>query len=94
MGFSRQEYSSGQSFPSPGDLPDPGARNKKRIIWEDTKVLNIKKKMGKLDCINWTFYSSKDTIKREKAGTESETFTSQINWQRTQSKICKELINQ
>ena len=23
MGFSRQEYWSGQSFPSPGDLPDP-----------------------------------------------------------------------
>ena len=24
MGFSRQEYWSGVSFPSPGDLPDPG----------------------------------------------------------------------
>ena len=24
MGFSRQEYWSGLSFPSPGDLPDPG----------------------------------------------------------------------
>ena len=24
MGFSRQEYCSGQYFPSPGDLPDPG----------------------------------------------------------------------
>ena len=24
MGFSRQEYFSGLSFPSPGDLPDPG----------------------------------------------------------------------
>ena len=24
MGFSRQEYSSGESFPSPGDLPNPG----------------------------------------------------------------------
>ena len=24
MGFSRQEYSSGLPFPSPGDLPDPG----------------------------------------------------------------------
>ena len=23
-GFSRQEYYSGLSFPSPGDLPDPG----------------------------------------------------------------------
>ena len=35
-------------------------------------MLNIKEKMDKLDCINWTFYSSKDTIKREKTGTESE----------------------
>ena len=25
MGFSRQEYSSGLPFPSPGDLPDPGS---------------------------------------------------------------------
>ena len=24
MGFPRQEYWSGQPFPSPGDLPDPG----------------------------------------------------------------------
>ena len=24
MEFSRQEYWSGQPFPSPGDLPDPG----------------------------------------------------------------------
>ena len=26
MGFSRQEYSSGLSFPTPGDLPDPGIK--------------------------------------------------------------------
>ena len=26
MGFSRQEYWSGLSFPPPGDLPDPGVR--------------------------------------------------------------------
>ena len=26
MGFSRQEYLSGLSFPSPGDLPDPGIK--------------------------------------------------------------------
>ena len=25
-GFSRQEYWSGLSFPSPGDLPDPGIK--------------------------------------------------------------------
>ena len=27
MGFSRQEYWSGLSFPSPGDLPDPGVES-------------------------------------------------------------------
>ena len=26
MGFSRQEYWSGQPFPSPGDLPNPGIK--------------------------------------------------------------------
>ena len=26
MGFSRQEHWSGLSFPSPGDLPDPGVK--------------------------------------------------------------------
>ena len=26
MGFSRQEYYSGFSFPSPGDLPEPGIK--------------------------------------------------------------------
>ena len=27
MGFSRQEYWSGLSFPPPGDLPDPGIKS-------------------------------------------------------------------
>ena len=27
MGFPRQEYWSGLSFPSPGDLPDPGIKH-------------------------------------------------------------------
>ena len=27
MGFPRQEYWSGLSFPSPGDLPDPGIKS-------------------------------------------------------------------
>ena len=28
MGFSLQEYLSGLSFPSPGDIPDPGIKHK------------------------------------------------------------------
>ena len=31
IGFSRQEYWSGLSFPSPGDLPDPGIEPKSEI---------------------------------------------------------------
>ena len=31
MEFSRPEYCSGQPFPSPGDLPDPGDRKSTRL---------------------------------------------------------------
>ena len=34
MGFSRQEYWSGLSFPSPGDLPDPGIKPRSPILWQ------------------------------------------------------------
>lgn len=65
---------------------------KKRIIWKNTELLNIKEKMGKLDCIKiGIFYSSKDTIKREIACTEPEKlFAIHITWQRIQSKIYKD----
>ena len=32
MGFSRQEYWSGLSFPSPGDLPDPGIKPRSALF--------------------------------------------------------------
>ena len=32
MEFSRQEYWSGLSFPSPGDLPDPGIKPKSLVF--------------------------------------------------------------
>ena len=35
MGFSRQEYWSGLSFPSPGDLPDPGIEPKSPALQTD-----------------------------------------------------------
>ena len=31
MGFSRQQYWSGLSFPSPGDLPNPGIKPKSPV---------------------------------------------------------------
>ena len=36
MGFSRQEYWSGLSFPSPGDLPDPGIRPRPPALQADS----------------------------------------------------------
>ena len=36
MGFSRQEYWSGLSFPSPGDLPDPGIKPGSPTLEADT----------------------------------------------------------
>ena len=35
MGFSRQEYWSGVSFPSPGDLPDPGFKLRSPALQAD-----------------------------------------------------------
>ena len=36
MGVSRQEYWSGLTFPSPGDLPDPGIKPRSPILQADT----------------------------------------------------------
>ena len=36
MGFSMQEYWSGLSFPSPGDLPDPGIEPRSPTLQADT----------------------------------------------------------
>ena len=36
VGFSRQEYSSGLPFPSPGDLPDPGIKPRSSALQADT----------------------------------------------------------
>ena len=36
MGFSRQEYWSGLSFPSPGDLPNPGIKSASPALQADS----------------------------------------------------------
>ena len=36
MGFSRQEHWSGLSFPSPGDLPDPGIKSGSPTLQADS----------------------------------------------------------
>ena len=35
MEFSKQEFWSGLSFPSPGDLPDPGIEPRSLALWAD-----------------------------------------------------------
>ena len=36
MGFSRHEYWSGLPFPSPGELPEPGAKPGSPALWADS----------------------------------------------------------
>ena len=41
MGFSRQEYWSGQQFPSPGDLPDPGNEPRSLALQVDSLLTEL-----------------------------------------------------
>ena len=36
MDFSRPEYWSGEPFPSPGDLPNPGMKHRSPTLWVDS----------------------------------------------------------
>ena len=62
MGFSRQEYWSGLTFPSPGDLPDPGiepgypALEADALTSEYCNILFWPKYMNKI----WLFYGNSD----------------------------------
>ena len=38
MGFSRQEYWSGLSFPSPGDLPNPGIKSRSLALQAESEL--------------------------------------------------------
>ena len=63
VGFSRQEYWSGLSFPSPGDLPDPGIEPASLMslalagrffttsaTWESLVQLNVEKRNPGAPC--------------------------------------------
>ena len=39
MGFSSQEYWSGLTFPTPGDLPDPGIKPRSPTLWADSLLI-------------------------------------------------------
>ena len=51
MGFSRQEYWSGLSFPSPGDLPDPGIEPRSPALQADALPSELKG----LEAVKWTW---------------------------------------
>ena len=44
MGFSRPEYWSGLTFPSPGDLPDPGIEPRSLALQADTLTSELPEK--------------------------------------------------
>ena len=46
MGFSRHENSSGLSFPSPGDLPDPGLKPSSSVWQADSVLLSQQGRPG------------------------------------------------
>ena len=41
MGFPRQEYWSGLTFPSPGDLPDPGIKPESPVLKADSLLSEL-----------------------------------------------------
>ena len=49
LGFSRQEYWSGLSFPSPGDLPDPGIEPRSPALQADSLPTELQWKPQNLE---------------------------------------------
>ena len=60
MEFSRPEYWSGQPFPSPGDLPDPGIKPRSPALQADSLPAEPPEKpkntgVGSLSFLQWIF---------------------------------------
>ena len=60
MEFSRPEYWSGQSFPSPGDLPNPGIKPRSPVLQADSLPTEPQGKpkntgAGSLSLLQWIF---------------------------------------
>ena len=53
MGFSRQEYWSGLPFPLPGDLADPGIKNRSPALQADSLSSEPPGKSQKVTWLNW-----------------------------------------
>ena len=61
MGFSRQKYWSGLSFPSPGDLPDPGIELQSPTLQADALPSEPPRKL--LIGLRFHFWKSQTVIK-------------------------------
>ena len=59
MGFSRQEYWSGLSFPSPGDLPGPGIKPKSPTFQADALTSELPGQKYYLTSLNLTLFNYK-----------------------------------
>ena len=73
MGFSRQEYWSGLSFPSPGDLPDPGIEPRSPALQADALP---PEPPGKHPQNFWTWENEEDLVR----GIEKEIPTRNSGW--------------
>ena len=58
MGFSRQEYWSGLTFPSPGDLPDPGIEPTSPALQADTLTSEPPGKPMIRHLLKWNYVQS------------------------------------
>ena len=56
IGFTRQEYSSGLPFPSPGDLPDPGIEPMSPALAGEFLTTELPGKVGDAQSSNYINY--------------------------------------
>ena len=67
MEFSRPEYWSGQPFPSPGDLPDPGIKPRSPALQADSLPAEPPEKpkntgVGSLSFLQWIFLTTTELV--------------------------------
>ena len=63
MGFSRQEYWSGLTFPSPGDLPDPGIETVSPALQADSLPVSRLRSPNLLKIQKCTFLGREEVSK-------------------------------
>ena len=79
MGFSRQEYWSGLSFPSPGDRPNPGIKPRSPELQADSLVAQTVKHLPTIRETRVRSLSQEDPLEKEMA-THTSTLVWRIPW--------------